>query len=153
MGRIRTAARALIVREGRLLLTHCRDRTGDWYTAPGGGQVEGETLPETLVRECREELGAEVEVGGLRFVRDYIPGADEFSYLSEAAHQLELFFECRVAASYRAGSGPEADHHQVGVIWADAEALGELRVYPARLRDVLDSVKAPELPVYWGSGD
>ncbi len=153
MGRIRTAARALIVREGRLLLTHCRDGRGDYYIAPGGGQVEGETLPETLVRECREELGAEVEVGELRFVRDYIPSPDELSYLSEDAHQLELFFECRVAERYRADNGPQADHDQVGVIWADAEALGKLRVYPARLRDVLYSVTAPELPVYWGSGD
>jgi ADP-ribose pyrophosphatase YjhB (NUDIX family) len=151
MGRIRTAARALIVREGQLLLTHCRDERGEWYTAPGGGQAEGERLPETLVRECREEIGAEVEVVGLRFVRDYIAAEHAFSYLEEAVHQVELFFECRVPASYRARNGPQPDSHQVGVIWADAEALRSLRVYPSRLREVVDPAASP--PVYWGSGE
>jgi len=152
LGQIRTAARALIVRETRLLLTHCRDERGDWYTAPGGGQVEGESLPETLVRECREEIGVEVEVAGLRYVRDYIVGHHDFSYLDETAHQLELFFECTVPADYRAQNGPSPDSHQVGVIWADAEALQRLRVYPERLRDVVNPGAAGGLPVYWGDG-
>jgi 8-oxo-dGTP pyrophosphatase MutT (NUDIX family) len=152
LGQIRTAARALIVREARLLLTHCRDERGDWYTAPGGGQVEGESLPETLVRECREEIGVEVEVAGLRYVRDYIVGHHDFSYLEETAHQLELFFECTVPPDYRAQNGPNPDSHQVGVIWADAEALQKLRVYPERLRDVVNPGAAGGLPVYWGDG-
>ena len=99
MGQIRTAARAIIVRQGRLLLTHCQDERGEWYTAPGGGQIEGESLPETLVRECREEIGVEVEVAGLRYVRDYIVAQHDFSYLDKATHQLELFFECTVPAN------------------------------------------------------
>ena len=150
MGQIRTAARALIVREGRLLLAHYRNAGHDWYAAPGGGQVEGETLPETLVRECQEEIGAEVEIIGLRFVRDYIVEEGVFSYLSESIHQVEHFFECAVAPSYRAGNGPSPDRNQVGVIWADAQALESLPVYPARLRDVVDPVRVAEMPVYVG---
>ena len=152
LGQIRTAARALIVREARLLLTHCRDARGDWYTAPGGGQIEGESLPETLVRECREEIGVAVEVVGLRYVRDYIVAQHDFSYLDKAAHQLELFFECTVPANYRAQNGPSPDSCQVGVIWADAEALRTLRVYPERLRDGVQPGAAGGLPVYWGDG-
>ena len=153
MGAIRTAARALIVRDARLLLTHCRSAKGEWYTAPGGGQVEGERLPETLARECREEIGAEVQVGRLRYVRDYIVRHHDFSYLKESAHQLELFFECRVPASYRAQNGPSPDAHQVGVIWADAQALESLRVFPTRLRDVVAPDADSRLPVYWGDGN
>ena len=151
MGSIRTAARALIVRQGRLLLTHCRNESGDWYTAPGGGQSAGERLPETLVRECREEIGAEVEVGPLRFVRDYIAAEHDFSYLEEADHQVEFFFECTLPERYVAQNGPYPDSHQVGVVWADAEAMRGMRVYPARLREVVDP--ALNSAVYWGSGD
>ena len=153
MGAIRTAARALIVRDNRLLLTHCGGARGEWYSAPGGGQVEGERLPETLIRECREEIGAEVQVGPLRYVRDYIARNHDFSYLDEAAHQLELFFECRIPADYRAQNGPSPDTHQLGVIWADAQMLGALRVFPSRLGDVLGPDAGSGLPVYWGDGD
>lgn len=155
VGQIRTAARAIIVRKGRLLLTHCRDARGEWYTAPGGGQIEGENLPETLVRECREEIGVEVEVVGLRYVRDYIVAQHEFSYLDKATHQLELFFECTVPANYRAQNGPSPDSCQVGVIWAGTEALQTLRVYPERLRDVVKPGALGAtggLPGYWGDG-
>jgi 8-oxo-dGTP pyrophosphatase MutT (NUDIX family) len=151
MGHIRSAARALIIRDGRLLLTQCRKDGEDFYTAPGGGQAEGESLPETLVRECREEIGAEIEVLALRFVRDYIPG-NTFSYLEDASHQVEHFFECTVPPDYRAGNGPNPDSSQVGVIWADARALEEFRVFPARLYDLVDPERARDLPVYWGDG-
>lgn len=151
MGGIRTAARALIVRRGQLLLNHYRDESGDWYTAPGGGQGVGEQLPQTLVRECREEIGVEVEVGRLRFVRDYIVADHDFSYLSEADHQVEFFFECTVPDDYVAQNGPDPDKNQVDVIWADAEALRVMRVYPARLGEAVEP--APDSAVYWGSGD
>ena len=147
---IRIAVRALILREGRLLLTRCRDREGDWYCLPGGGQGAGETLPAALIRECREEIGAEVEVGSLRFVRDYIAANHDFSYLEEATHQLELFFDCAVPGDYVVGNGPEPDSNQVGVAWLDARALADSRVYPRRLREVVDPRTAARLPLYWG---
>jgi len=150
LGRVRTAAKALIQRNGRLLLLHCRDGSGDWYSLPGGGQEEGESLLETLRRECREEIGAEVEVLGLRFVRDHIAANHTFTYLQEAAHQVEHLFECRVADDYRPANGPGADAAQVDVVWLDATALAEARVYPGPVRAWLDPVARAALPTYWG---
>jgi ADP-ribose pyrophosphatase YjhB (NUDIX family) len=69
---VRVAAKAVIVQGGRLLVTENVDADGRWYLLPGGGQEPGEALPETLRRECREEVGADVEVGELLYVRDYI---------------------------------------------------------------------------------
>src|SRR4051812_20953461 len=40
-GVIRTAARALIVRDGKILTVVLRDREGDFYVLPGGGQAHG----------------------------------------------------------------------------------------------------------------
>jgi len=121
--------------------------------APGGGQIEGESLPDTLVRECREELGAEVEVVGLRFVRDYIVANHSFSYLDEAAHQLEIFFECRVSEDYEPRLGSEPDSRQVGVVWADREMLSEARVYPRQLKRLAGLQGESDLPGYWGDRD
>ncbi len=150
MSRVRTAAKAVIVSEGRILLTHCRDQTGDWYALPGGGQEEGEPLDRTVVRECREEIDADVEVLGLRWVRDYIVANHDFSYLDEDTHQVEHLFECRVPDDYQPRCGAGADRTQIGVVWLDAAALARVRVYPAGIRDLLDPVRRAALPVYWG---
>jgi mutator protein MutT len=66
---------AVIERDGAFLLTRRLDGThlaGHWEF-PGGKLHAGETLEECLVREIREELDAEVDVGPevLATVHDY----------------------------------------------------------------------------------
>ncbi len=147
---VRTAARAVIRSRGRLLVNHYRSAGRDWYNLPGGGQAVGERLDVTVARECAEELGCGVRVLGLRWVRDYVPAPGAFSYLSEAAHQIEHFFECEVPADYAPRMGGEPDRHQVGVVWLDAEALRNADIHPARLREALDPERVARWPVYWG---
>jgi len=63
---VRLSVKAIIVREGRLLVLKCRDQQGFWYVLPGGGQQVGETLDQALRRECLEELGC---MPGVRLLR------------------------------------------------------------------------------------
>jgi mutator protein MutT len=58
---------ALIFRNGKLLITQRRADThlGGLWEFPGGKREPDETFEQCLVRELREELGIEVEVGGL----------------------------------------------------------------------------------------
>ena len=147
---IRTAARALIVREGRVLLTRCLRDGMEFYLLPGGGQSPGESLRETVARECREEIDTEVEVGALRFVRDYIPSEGGPSYLSEAPHQVEHVFLCRVPEDYRPAEGGEPDSSQVGVEWVAIDQVPPLRVYPDWLMASLQAEEQDSLPVYQG---
>jgi 8-oxo-dGTP diphosphatase len=60
-------AAALIFRDGKLLITqrHAHAHLGGLWEFPGGKREPGETFVACLVRELREELGIEVEVGGL----------------------------------------------------------------------------------------
>lgn len=60
-------AAAIIEQNGRILVGK-RGGTGSCaglWEFPGGKREPGETLPDTLRRECREELSAAVSVGGL----------------------------------------------------------------------------------------
>jgi mutator protein MutT len=60
-------AAALIFRDGKLLITqrHKDSHLGGLWEFPGGKREAGETFEQCLVREIREELGAEISVGKL----------------------------------------------------------------------------------------
>lgn len=57
----------LVFRGGKLLITqrHADAHLGGLWEFPGGKREAGETFEQCLVRELREELGIEVEVGEL----------------------------------------------------------------------------------------
>jgi mutator protein MutT len=65
--RVIDVAAALVFREGRLLITqrHAGAHLGGLWEFPGGKREPNETFPACLIRELREELGIEVEVGQL----------------------------------------------------------------------------------------
>ena len=52
---IRPSARALIIRHGKIAMIHSQ-RYG-YYKFPGGGIEKGESAPDALIREVREEAG------------------------------------------------------------------------------------------------
>lgn len=88
----RLAVRALIVRDGRLLLVNAYPghHLGLWC-APGGGVEAGTSLPDNLVREVAEETGLTVRPGPLALVNEFHDPATGF-------HQVDLFFRAEIAA-------------------------------------------------------
>ena len=70
---IRLSAKAVIEKDGKVLLN--RNKRGDQisYGWPGGGQEWGETLEECLHREVWEETRAEVEIHKILCIVEYLP--------------------------------------------------------------------------------
>jgi len=68
---------------------------------PGGGVDPGETLHETLLRECEEELGCAVDI-------DYLSGV----YYHSAIEAHVAIFRCRLRAGATVRLSPE--HSQYG---------------------------------------
>ena len=56
---VRQASRAIIVKDGKILLTY--EANTDVYMSPGGGVEPGETLKECCTRELSEETGYTVK--------------------------------------------------------------------------------------------
>ena len=69
----------------------------EYYTFPGGGLEENETLEQGVIREIKEEFGIDVEVVKKLYEMN-----------SEKFNQKEYFFLCKyVGGKFGTGDGPE----------------------------------------------
>lgn len=132
--RLRNAARAIILQEGKILLTRNRGAKGNWYLFPGGGQLPAEELEATVRRECLEETGVVVKVGGLRFVREYIGAHHDFADKDAHVHQIEFYFECEPMPEEELRKATNVDNTQIGVEWVPVEELTKINLFPKVLR-------------------
>lgn len=100
MGRIRVAG--IIPMEDGFALMHRvgvikRKDYQEYYTFPGGGLEENETLEQGVIREIKEEFGIDVEVVKKLYEMN-----------SEKFNQKEYFFLCKyVGGEFGTGDGPE----------------------------------------------
>ena len=139
---IRISAKALVIRDGRMLAIRMRDPDSDFFIMPGGGQIPGEPLPAAAEREVAEETGLRVRAGDAVFV---IEGAE-----GEPHHRVDIVFRCELAGESDAVCHP--DRNQVGCEWLDIRALNRLPLYPSRLRrPIMDLCAGKRTPVYLGN--
>jgi ADP-ribose pyrophosphatase YjhB (NUDIX family) len=146
---IRNAVRALIVRDDHILvLRKAGYADGERYALPGGGQDPGETLRQALLRECREEIGVQVEIQDLIHVADYFKARDTDP--PSTRHLVEFLFRCKVPDSYIPVNGEHPDSHQVEVIWAPLDLLSGMPLFPRALATFLGRRLAEPPDVYMG---
>jgi len=146
---IRNAARALILREERvLLLRKAGYADGERYALPGGGQAPGETLRQALLRECLEEIGTRVEIRDLLHVADYFKARE--TEPPTTRHLVEFLFSCEVPDTYVPCNGEHPDKHQVEVVWAPLATLRDLPLYPRTLARFLGGHEGVSTQVYMG---
>ncbi|MEC0178425.1 NUDIX domain-containing protein [Paenibacillus favisporus] len=120
---IRNTVRALIIQDGRLLaIKKERPEVGVYYTLPGGAQEIGETIEQTLQRECLEELGMDVVEHKFICIREYISKNHEYSFIMKEVHAVEFIYECRIKATDTFVSS-QADVGQIGTEWISIEKI------------------------------
>jgi 8-oxo-dGTP diphosphatase len=123
-------AAGLIFRNGKLLITqrHSGVHLGGLWEFPGGKREAGESFEECLARELREELGVEVQVGGL---------VEAITHHYPNKSVLLRFYRCTLTsgepqaldcAAVKWVSAPELPAHDFPA--ADERLLGHLRRTP-----------------------
>lgn len=135
----RLAVRAVIVREGRLLIVNAYPGdVSDLWCAPGGGVERGASLPDNLRREVFEETGLAVTVGTPCLV-------NEFHDPDNGFHQVDVYFHVQVMGRARINAHQDPE----GVVnrhrWVTEAELRALRFKPDTLADVAFGVPGAAL--------
>jgi 8-oxo-dGTP pyrophosphatase MutT (NUDIX family) len=103
-------------------------------TLPGGGVKPTETLEQAVVRECREEAGADVEVRGL------VHTAQEFflhPHTGRPHNCLSHFFECLLLDEPLIGSKcDKPDFPDAFAEWVDVSRPKGLALHPFIMKPV-----------------
>jgi ADP-ribose pyrophosphatase YjhB (NUDIX family) len=122
----RLAVRAVILREGRLLLVNAwKGRTHLW-TCPGGGVELHQSLPGALAREVMEETGLSVAVGQPCLVNEFHDPQGTF-------HQVDIYFRCRILSGDPDGAWTDPEAIVSHRLWVARDELPGIRVKPDSL--------------------
>lgn len=91
----RESCRAIVFKDDKLVVMYREKNDRVYYTFPGGGLEEGETLEQCVIRECKEEFGIDVE-----------PVKQVYTYENETT--IQNFFLCSwIGGELGSGQGEE----------------------------------------------
>ena len=149
---IRSAAKAIIIHEGKILLNKCRDeQNGEYYSLPGGGQNQYESLEEAVIRECMEETG--YHVTPVRFAALYeeiCDGEAARSNYPEYCHRIYHVFLCELTSDQREIPA-EQDLSQLSSQWVEVSSLAEKKLLPKTIAAHIHALIEEEIPLYLGT--
>ena len=133
---IRNAARALIEKEGKVLLVKFDDEHGPHYNWPGGGQDFGESVEENLHREVWEETHAKIEVQRLFCTYEHL--VSEELVRQGQPQSFSLIFLCKLVKGVEPHLPGSPDQYEIAVEWIPIDELQEHWVLP----DITSTVQA-----------
>ena len=117
----------------------------DFWFLPGGRGELGEPARDTLVREMREEINAEIRVGRLLWVvENFFTGDSLMMQNNKDFHELGLYFLMEFTGDlpiaglneYRA----EDDGFKIIYKWHNLDETGDTLIYPSFLREGLKKI-------------
>ena len=130
----------ICVHNGKVLLQ--TTTTGPAFAFPGGHVAFGETNAQTLIREFKEELGADISVGELKWVAEVF-----FPWGNKPCHQICLYYLVEITDDVTPRSGifsgveqMEGQKFTLEFHWVPLEEAKEYELYPTQCRELLSSL-------------
>ena len=130
----------VLVRDGKLLVQ--RDRDGNQYALPGGHVKIGETTTGGLVREYKEETGADIKVGKLLWTEECF-----WEWNNTQAHNIAFYYLIELADGSDIPAIGEFVSHKdncnVVLGWMPIEDLDNVTIYPDFIKKTINELDAP----------
>lgn len=126
-------ARAVIVRDARLLVAHSVGAGNKFL--PGGHIESGEFAADALRRELREELGVEAEVGDFIAVLEYAfynPPEGE-----EMIQEIDFVFETKISGSVPTELGLASKEEKLEFLWVPIDEMEGHMILPEPLPPII----------------
>lgn len=136
MPAIRNAARALIVRDGAVLLQVCHIAGEVVHILPGGTQEFGEPLDATVRREVLEETGLTVRVDGLLWLCEFVE-RDHRLVNGDGEHALHAIFLCTPEPGIPVAPAAAPDTAQIDLRWVPLAELPAIVLVPVAVHGLL----------------
>lgn len=110
-----------------------RDKGGTEYALPGGHVAKGETSIESLVREFKEETGANITCNRLIWVEECF-----WNWGGKPTHTICLYYLVDIENEIDIPEKefvPQKDNCNVLVGWMPLECVKDLTIYPTFLKE------------------
>ncbi|MDO8686538.1 MAG: NUDIX hydrolase [Clostridiales bacterium] len=133
----------ILIHDGSVLLQKPTNDTG--YAFPGGHVEFGETNAETLVREFKEEIGADVSAGDLKWVAEIF-----FPWGDKPCQQICLYYdialkdekEIPLDGFFIGDERIDGRNFNIEFHWIPLDKLGDIEVYPTNAAELMKKYNA-----------
>lgn len=129
----------ILVRDGKLLIQ--RDRDGNEYALPGGHVKIGETTMDGLIREYKEETGADINVERLLWTEECF-----WKWNGKQAHNIAFYYQIELCDGSdipdTGGFVSHKDNSHVVLGWMPVEKLGDVTIYPDFIKEAIFNLDA-----------
>lgn len=149
---IRSAAKAIIVQDGKILLDRCRNDLGQaYYDLPGGGQRPYETMEQAVCREILEETGYTARVLRFAALAEEICGGKELrERFPDYTHRIHHIFMAELTNAPRQRPS-ELDWDMEDAVWLPVSQAAGVDLRPKGLGQRLPEILEGAAPVYLGA--
>jgi len=126
----------VLLRDNKILVQ--RDMDGTEYALPGGHVKIGQTSEESLIREYKEETGADIVFNRLIWTEETF-----WSWNGKEAHSIAFYYlisltnDSDIPDDYFES---HKDNCNVVLKWVTFHEMKELTIYPAFLKDKIENI-------------
>jgi len=140
----------VLIHKGKVLLQNAEGDDG--YALIGGHVAFGETTDETLIREFREEIGADIKIERLLMVNENF-----FPWGNRPCHQINMFYlvslkdESQIPTdrNFKALDDLGNERFELNMSWIPLEDVPNMCIYPQQVKTYI--VNPPDKIVYFVS--
>jgi hypothetical protein len=145
MNQIRPLAICVFRREDHILVAEGFDpvKQEHFYRPLGGGIEFGENSVETISREIREEINAEINQGSMKYLGTL---ENIFQFNGDMGHEIVMIYDGTLLESslydQQIITGKEANGEDIHAVWKSIHEFdaGKLILYPTGLLELLKAL-------------
>ena len=126
----------ILIKDGKILIQ--RERDGNEYALPGGHVIIGETSEQSLIREFKEETGADISCSCLVWIEECF-----WKWGNKDAHTIAFYWLVKFENGSDIPDTPmlsQKDNCNVIFEWVALDELANLTIYPDFVKEKATSI-------------